>query len=276
MNRLIYFRDDDQILSKISELTEVPEKEIKEFLPELKDCPKGDCAADAYWDLFERTFQVSPTLDGAVYFHGCRVLRNEENPFSDGLLPNNLALDKIWEVLWKATRDHLDFPSPIEMKADYENSTSPFGTGGYDSRLNGKRKREFGPWGKLTRPEWFIPWLNSNHYINCGSELVSLSLQHFAPDRGLHEVYREKTVACLVHFILPEASVRHLGYGLSYLRDIKFCEHRIEYEEFYGLESAEGRIIPKSDILEIERIEQGGGGQPATPSESKISHDYNP
>jgi hypothetical protein len=256
MKRLIYFRDELEIISNISALTEVPETEIERFLIELKDCPKGDCAADAYWERFEKRFQVNPQLDGAVYFHGCRVLREEGNPFSDGLLPNNQCIDRIWETIWRATKEHLDFSSPSEMKADYESSSSPFGSGGYDSRLNGRRKREHGPWGKLTRPEWFIPWLNSNHYFRESPEIISLALQHFATHRELHTIYQQKTEGCLVHFILPEASSRDLGHGLSYLRDIRFCSHRIEYEDFYGLESAEGQVIQPHEILKIERIEQ--------------------
>ena len=60
MKRLIYFRDESGILSNISALTEVPKSEIERFLLELKDSPKGDCAPDAYWERFEKRFQVSP------------------------------------------------------------------------------------------------------------------------------------------------------------------------------------------------------------------------
>lgn len=251
---IINFRDEDQIISNISELTQVPVSEILDFLPKLINCPKGDNAANSYWEVFERRFRVYPKLDGTVYFHGCRILRAEADPFSDGLFPNRLCMDKVWETIWLATKEHLDFESSAEMRSDFEKSSSGGGSGGYDSRLNGKRKRELGPWGKLVRPEWFIPNLGSNHYIEEANEIVSIALKHFSKCIDLHKIYQEQTIGCLVHFILPEASTSEIGHGLSYLRDVRFCSHKTEFEGFYGLESAEGQIIPKSRILSIERI----------------------
>jgi len=252
MDQVINFVGESEILQCISDLTKVSSEEISLFLSGLEVFEKGDCPHVNYWNAFMCAFEVKPKIAGTIYFHGCRCLPSTD--FSLGLLPNHQAIDLIWRQIWEICGDAVDFRSLRAMREEYESSSQSKMPGGYFARLEG-RKRERGPWGKLVRDEWFFKASNSNHYLNNGSELISLILKYFSKEMNLRELYRERTQACIVHFLTNESDPQNIGHGISYLRDRRFCKQEHEYQNFYGLESLEG---VGAEPLKVEWIDLRG------------------
>lgn len=201
-----------------------------------------------YWRQFQAEFGVEPKISGTVYFHGCRYPRFTR--FEQGLLPNHQAIDLIWLQLWQIVGNRIGAANFRDMKARFLGEPSRW-RGDYHDRLS-RSIRERGPWGKLVRPEWFMERTISDHYLKNAPEIVLIILNHFSPDGSLHEIYRNETAPCIVHFITTRKDPCALGYGLLYLRDQRHCTHRAEYTGEYGLESMCGVAISDEDILEVE------------------------
>lgn len=198
--------------------------------------------------MFQAAFGCAPTIQRAVWYHGCRCLPG--TTFEDGLLPNVQALSEIWHQLWKVIGKAVSSSSPEDLRSVFEAHTASMTGGGYHQRLMDSRQN--GPWGKLVREDWFLEGSDSDHYLKSGPELVCFPLRHFSPDGELEKLYLKSTQACLVHFSAPCSDPQLLGHGLNFLRDTRFCEHPIEYVGYYGLESMEGKIVPFKDILNVE------------------------
>ncbi len=132
MNGVINFRSESGILTNISCITGVPEKEIISFVDSLKDFENGDVDHRKYWQAFVDKFRVNPQVTGTVFFHGCRCLRS--NDFRNGLLPNYLAIDKIWEDIWSVCSDHVEPNNLEEMRSLFEDSKESKTPGGYFER----------------------------------------------------------------------------------------------------------------------------------------------
>ncbi|MFA6289960.1 MAG: hypothetical protein WC661_21460 [Opitutaceae bacterium] len=250
MMRLIHFRDDAEILRCISELTDVPQDRVVRFVEGLVDKNVGGNPHMDYWRQFQAEFGVDLKISGTVYFHGCRCPRFTK--FEQGLLPNHQAIDLIWLQLWQIVGDRIGAVNVEELKSQFIAKPGRW-RGDYHDRLS-RSIRERGPWGKLVRPEWFMEGTNSDHYLKNAPEIVLIILNHFSPDGSLHEIYRNETAPCIVHFKTTGKDELALGHGLLYLRDKRHCRYPAQYTFAYGLGSMCGVAIPPEDILEVEYL----------------------
>jgi|GEM_PF-2047606 len=248
MKHTIHFDTGEGIRNNLSVLTGVEKSEIDAFIDSMKEWTQTERDHRRVWGSFQKEYGCNPVIKQAVWFHGCRCL--PKNDFKQGLLPNHQALDLIWQQLWEITREDLNFSSSQEMKERYESHSDSVSLGGYRDRLLDQRQK--GPWGKLVRDEWFLSGTHSNHYHESGPEIVGFILRHFSPDGALEKKYLQKTKGCLVHFRTPCTNPVLLGHGINFLRDIRFCQHSIEYIGYYGLESMEGHSVPYSDTIKVE------------------------
>ncbi|MBC8041353.1 MAG: hypothetical protein H7Y06_12480 [Opitutaceae bacterium] len=251
MSGLIHFKNDAEILRNISDITGVPRDEIGRFVDGLKFKNSGGNPHMDYWRQFQAEFGVEPEISGTVYFHGCRCPRFTK--FDQGLLPNHQAIDLIWLQLWQIVGDRIGTTNVEEMKARFLGEPGRW-RGDYHDRLS-RSIRERGPWGKLVRPEWFMDRTNSDYYLGNAPEIVSIILNHFSPDGVLHEIYRDETVPCIIHFKTTRKDALSLGHGLLYLRDKRHCRYWAQYTHHYGLDSMCGVAIPPEDILEVEYLD---------------------
>lgn len=252
MRGLIYFRNDAGILRNISDLTGVPEDEVDRFVDGLKFKNSGGNPHLDYWGKFQDQFGVNPEILGTVYFHGCRCIRS--NKFELGLLPNNQALEIIWQQVWSICGDLIGDPSAAAMRIRFEREAFSRRSGGYFDRISGPA-RQFGPWGKLVRAEWFLESTGSDHYLKNAPEIISEILNYFSPDGAMYDLYRKATAACIVHFKTDLQDASRIGHGLLYLRDKRHCAHYAEYTAHYGLDSMCGVAVPPENILKIEYLD---------------------
>ena len=202
MDKLIDFSTRGSILSTLRNLTGIAESRITEFVKTLRDFEKGD----------------DPKIDGTILFHGCRCPKNTK--FDDGLLPNHLAVDMLWDHIWETCSDLFEKESQDRLRRDFEDSQQASGSGGYFYRLKGQNLRESGPWGKFVRDEWFLEGSNSNHYLNIAPELILVIFNGFSNSVELRERYLERTLPCIVHFLTDLCSPDFLGYGIHFLREM--------------------------------------------------------
>ena len=241
-------------MSTLSTVTEVPESKITEFVETLRNFEKGDHPKRAYWDAFKDRFKIQddPKINGTIVFHGCRCPKNTK--FDEGLLPNHLAIDMLWDHIWQTCQDLFDAECLEVVRRNFENRKDAHYLGGYFDRLRGRRIRERGPWGKVVREEWFLEGSDSNHYLNGGPELIAVILNVFSNSVELRDRYAERTLSCIVHFLTDLCRADYLGYGIHFLRDSRFSEFYHDYHGYYGLTSMDGVTIPRGQILKIEFV----------------------
>ena len=241
-------------MSTLSTVTEVPESKITEFVETLRNFEKGDHPKRAYWDVFKDRFKIQddPKINGTIVFHGCRCPKNTK--FDEGLLPNHLAIDMLWDHIWQTCQDLFDAECLEVVRRNFENRKDAHYLGGYFDRLRGRRIRERGPWGKVVREEWFLEGSDSNHYLNGGPELIAVILNVFSNSVELRDRYAERTLPCIVHFLTDLCRADYLGYGIHFLRDSRFSEFYHDYHGYYGLTSMDGVTIPRGQILKIEFV----------------------
>lgn len=258
MPHVLNLRSTDTIVPNIAELTGVAPGDIDAFVNNLRDFPKGNLAHRAYWDEFQKRFGVEPKMAQTVVFHGTRCPPTTD--FSDGLLPSDKAINLLWNLIWETCRDHLDASSAEELKSRYEQTEHSRKSGGYFDRLTGVSSRERGPWGKVIRNEWLIHGRNGNHYFERGPEIVQIVLSFLSTKHDLNRLFLERTTPCIVHFTTNWVDPYNLGCALSFLRDQRFCEYVHDYDDYYGIYSAEGVSVPYDRIQGIEFIEQANAG----------------
>lgn len=199
---------------------------------------------------YQRKFGCSPVIKEAILFHGCRCLPGTD--FKEGLLPNNQAIDLIWQHMYGAVGENLSYPDWKTWKSEFEKRCSDI----YLKRLRFSDIRQRGPWGKFVREEWFLEYCGSNHYIHKAPEIVFDVLKTFTKSDRVNELYLKNTLGCLVHFRAPCQDPKRLGHGLVYLCDKRHCVVPQQYRGSYGLESMEGHSVPFEDILNVEFLPQ--------------------
>jgi hypothetical protein len=139
----VNFQNPAAILTNIAELTGLQESEIDRFIDTLADIPKGELAHQTCWNAFQDRFRVKPTIERTICFHGTRCPR--ATSFAEGLLPNNQAICRLWQMMWDTCGEFVDAESAEEMRAIYEAAPESRRVGGYNERIQGMRARERGP-----------------------------------------------------------------------------------------------------------------------------------
>jgi hypothetical protein len=250
MKHTIHFDTAEGIRSNLSELTGVRVEDIDGFVESVEDWEYAERDYRTLWTDFQRVFGCSPVIEEAILFHGCRCIPGTE--FKEGLLPNDQAIDLIWQHTYGAVGENLSFPDWKTWKSDFENRSPDI----YLKRLRSSDIRQRGPLGKFVREEWFLEWCDSNHYIHKAPEVVDAVLKTFPEIDRMKEFYLKNTLGCRGHFRVPCQNPRRLGHGLVYLCDKRHCVVPQQYRGSYGLESMEGQAIPFEDVLKVEFLDE--------------------
>ena len=257
MDGILYFYDETKILESISNVTEVDKAEILRFISEFDQNKVKDYSDSPrlhLWNGFRSQFNPLTKIKDTCYFHGCRCYSKAD--FNDGLLPNHLAIEKIWENLWSIFQTHLPYNTCEEFRRIFEDSDKSRRAGGYWWRIRNDQPRQHGPWGKLVREEWFLPFSHSNHYLEHGPEIVKLIINHLEDKYSgeFLQIFIQETEPCIVHFLSGKQNPIKIGHGLKWLLDTSDCVDENDFD-YYGLESMEGRVVEKGKILEVEILE---------------------
>ncbi len=197
--------------------------------------------------LFEEEFRKSPNpLDHIYWFHLTRTWAG--NDFSDGILPLNLALKKIWPLLFNifSGTKHLNRLKKLKNK------------GVNDHHFQSKTNHEYlsGPYGLLIYDKTFKGSVVKIGYLDIPEIIEDIC-------NGYQTLYNESIQDTVIESLVPcrikfksrkyvDQSV--VGIALKYLYNIY---HNIELSiQCNTCFDGEGKSIPRKDIVNIEYLRQ--------------------
>ncbi len=237
--------DHETTLRSLEEITGVSSSQITQFIKSTDKSSFQGSGERVLWRSFVSEFSVQPPAFCTSYFHGCRRFSHPNG--SEDLLPNNLAIDHMWENIWFNCSDLLPLKSLTDFKTALRFSDQ---YGQYFQRINGDRVRDRGPWGFIVKD--CLKRNGTDHYLCRWPEIVSIiinfSEQTFGVDISVR--LKRRTAPYIIQFRTGDSDPVNLGYALLYLHEA--------YDDTplfpdYKCYSAHGQKISIDCILSIEK-----------------------
>jgi hypothetical protein len=194
-------------------------------------------------------------FEGVYLFHGTRVF-DPDGFQRRGLLPLDLMLDEVWEMLYGLAQDEFS----REQWQEFKRSIEEEGAGGHDGELyrlkvvGADAELHHGPHAEVVRELFFHPEeVGSHDYLAC-PELVQDLARCFRSAYGidLEARFRAATVPCLVKLrserVMPGAIKAALWFAFSMLREGVPTRNAC-----WGLD-LEGESVPPEDVVDVEVV----------------------
>ncbi len=185
-------------------------------------------------------------LKSVCWFHGTRT--SPDNNFSDGILPLNLSLEKVWDMLLQLAPDCFVADKLFEM---YKNEVP-----NRLYKLRTKNCSHWGPYAIMVRDVAFHATELGQHDYLRTSELVEDICNAYQASYGeaLHSYYDQVLQPKLIKFQSSKRIDLHcintaLGYCYTYVRGIAPDEGAITVLD------NEGSVITQEQIMLIETFE---------------------
>lgn len=197
----------------------------------------------------KKEMKINFDYTGSYWFHIAHYKRTLN--FEEGLLPLNLALDKIWDFLFSLV-------SGVISKQEWEATRTSIETN-YDGnfhaslyRMKFKDSFHWGPYGFLAKDlpcfeDSFAKW----HYFN-GPEIVVDICECVTEIHGFNllKSYKENTSPCIVKFLHYDKDISNLGHALFFLyKTLK--KESLSFDSNICF-STRGKIINADKIIKIE------------------------
>jgi hypothetical protein len=245
-------------LTSIATVAGVETLQLQRAIDDFDESRFDDRSEDAYVRMPREVLSTlgcdldSVHIDGALYFHGTRVL-DPEAIRREGLLPLDRMIEQIWEMLFGLTRDVCDQAEWSAFRADIEK-----GGGDHDGWLYRTKTRRtassFGPFAVLVRDTLLHSDDVGNHdYLDC-PEIVQDIARAFYRSFGVDVESRFRATSHAVIVTIRSTAVwvgslrAALWYAFDMLRDQAITSNANE-----GFDS-HGQVVSPADVIGLEVV----------------------
>jgi hypothetical protein len=237
-------------ITSICNIYDIDKNDVVNFLRSIDINSKNPDKPDQYIrNSFDKNFgQPIKKIDSVMWFHLTRTVENSD--FSEGILPLDTSLEKIWEMLLPLVNTFEQRENLTELRVQ--------GVPNKHFKLKVNESMHQGPYGLLILDVGFRSEEVGNHdYLGIPEIIEDIcDGYHVKFNESIKEIIINKLKKCVVKFEAntetKETNHRFLTPALSYC----WC---IINEEELGLDEStcfdsEGKIIPKNQIIEIKFI----------------------